>query len=88
LKSAYIAADRARTSAAAEAAPPRWPMPKRFKLNLHARLRGVMIFIRRTDEAGHVHMLGQRFAVSPKWPHRLVRCEVEFRSSLHTLFGP
>jgi hypothetical protein len=53
-------------------------MPKRFKLNLHAPLRGLMIFIRRTDETGHVRLLGQRFAVSPNWPHRLVRCEVDF----------
>lgn len=74
----YIRARRARTSAAAEAAPPRRPMPKHFRLNLHAPLRGLMIFIRRTDETGHVHMLGQRFAVSPHWLHRLVRCEVDF----------
>lgn len=40
-------------------------MPKNFRRNLHGRLRGLMIFIRRTDESGHVHMLGQRFAVSP-----------------------
>ena len=74
----YIAARRARTSAAAEAAPPRRPMPQHFRLNLNAPLRGLMIFIRRTDETGHVHMLGQRFTVNPNWPHRLARCEVDF----------
>ena len=37
-----------------------------------------MIFIRRTDDTGHVHLLGQRLAVSPNWLHRLVRCEVDF----------
>jgi transposase len=74
----YVAARRLRNQALAEAAPQRQPMPKRFKLNLHAPLRGMMIFIRRTDETGHVHLLGQRFAVSPNWPHRLVRCEVDF----------
>ncbi len=74
----YVAARRLRNQALAEAAPRRHPMPKRFKLNLHAPLRGMMIFIRRTDETGHVHLLGQRFAVSPHWPHRLVRCEVDF----------
>lgn len=74
----YIAARRLRTQALAEAAPPRRPLPKGFKLNLHARLRGLIIFIRRTDETGHVHLLGQRFAVSPNWLHRLVRCEVDF----------
>ena len=45
---------------------------------MHAPLRGLIIFIRRTDETGHVHLLGQRFAVSPNWSHRLVRCEVDF----------
>ena len=75
---AYIAAHRLRTQPLAEAAPRRRALAKRFKLNLHAPLRGVMIFIRRTDETGHVHLLGQRFAVSSAWLHRLVRCEVDF----------
>lgn len=74
----YIAAHRARTQTAADAAPPRQPMPKHFELDLHAPLRGQMIFIRRTNETGQVHLLGQRLAVSPNWLHRLVRCEVDF----------
>lgn len=74
----YIAAHRARSQPAAEAAPPRLPMPKHFELNLHAPLQGQMIFIRRTSESGQVHLLGRRFAISPDWPHRLVRCEVDF----------
>jgi transposase len=72
----YIAAHRAR--AATAAAPARRRMPKDFKLNLHAPLTGQMIFIRRTSEAGHAHLLGQHFAVSTDWLHRLVRCEVDF----------
>jgi len=83
----YVAARRLRNRALAEAAPQRQPMPKRFKLNLHAPLRGLMIFIRRTDETGHVHMLGQRFAVSPNSPHRLVRCEVDFDHHCIRCFG-
>ena len=74
----YIAAHRARTCTATEAAPARRSMPKDFKLNLHAPLIGQMIFIRRTSETGHAHLLGQRFAVSPDWLHRLVRCEIDF----------
>ena len=75
---AYIAAHRARTTEVTEAAPPRRTMPEGFELDLHASLRGQMIFIRRTAESGHAHLLGQRFAVSPDWPNRLVRCEVDF----------
>lgn len=74
----YIAAHRARTQPMAEAAPPRQPMPKHFELDLHAPLRGQMIFIRRTNERGQVRLLGRRFTVSPDWLHRLVRCEVDF----------
>jgi hypothetical protein len=59
-------------------APPRLPMLKNFELNLDAPLQGQMIFIRRTNESGHAHLLGRRFAISPAWPHRLVRCEVDF----------
>lgn len=75
---AYIAAHRARSHQAADAAPPRRPFPEHFELNLHAPLRGQIIFIRRTDDNGRVHLLGQRFAASPEWLHRLVRCEIDF----------
>ncbi len=74
----YIAAHRARTRTATEAAPARRPLPKDFTLNLQAPLSGQIIFIRRTSETGHAHLLGQHFAVSPHWLHRLVRCEVDF----------
>jgi hypothetical protein len=84
---AYIGAHRARTGAAAEAAPARQPMPQHFELNLHAPIRGQMIFIRRTGENGHVHLLGQRFTISPEWLHRLVRCEVDFDQHCIRCFG-
>ena len=74
----YIAAHRARAQQAAETAPPRRAMPGDFALDLRAPLTGQIIFIRRTDERGQVHLLGQRFTVSPDWLHRLVRCEVDF----------
>jgi transposase len=74
----YISAHRARTQATAETAPARKPMPRRFKFDPRAPVRGRMIFIRRTDDSGHVHMLGQRFEVSAAWLYRLVRCEVDF----------
>lgn len=75
---AYIAAHRTRSGQAADAAPLRRPMPQHFELDLHTPLGGQIIFIRRTDENGCAHLLGQRFAISPEWLHRLVRCEVDF----------
>jgi hypothetical protein len=74
----YIAAHRARTQALAETAPCRGTMPAHFEFKPQAPLRGQIVFIRRTSETGQVHLLGQRFAVSPHWLHRLVRCEVDF----------
>lgn len=74
----YIAAHRARSAAAADRAPPRRPMPAHFEFDGRVPLRGQMIFIRRTTERGGAYLLGQHFPVSQQWPHRLVRCEVDF----------
>jgi hypothetical protein len=74
----YISAHRARTQPLAVAAPVRRALSEDFKFDPHTPLRGQLVFIRRTDEGGHVNMLGQRFAVSQSWLHRLVRCEVDF----------
>jgi hypothetical protein len=74
----YIAAHRARTQAMADAAPPRRAMPPQFNFDPTLPVRGRMTFIRRTDGSGKVDILGQRFAVSRTWLHRLVRCEVDF----------
>jgi hypothetical protein len=74
----YIAAHRDRTGALAESAPPRRAMPKRFEFKARAPLSGHMVFIRRSDDTGQVHLLGLRCAVSRTWSHRLVRCEVDF----------
>ena len=83
----YIAAHRARTQALAEVAPRRRPMLKRFAFDLRTPLRGQLVFIRRTDERGDVKLLGQRFGVSPRWLHRLVRCEVHFDQREIRCFG-
>lgn len=74
----YIVAHRARTADLAERAPQRRPMPRNFDLDLNAPLRGLMIFIRRTNQNGQVSLLGHQFLVSRDWMHRLVRCEVHF----------
>ena len=74
----YVSAHRARSSPRREHAPRRRRVPAGFKLNLNAKLRGTVIYLRRTDEQGRAHLLGQRFEVCKHWPHRLVRCEVNF----------
>ena len=78
LSDRYISAHRARSAPRREQAPKRQPFPKSFKLDLDAPLNGTIIYLRRTDEAGRVQVLGKSFPVSNTWPHRLVRCEVDF----------
>jgi hypothetical protein len=74
----YIAAYRGKTATRRDSAPPRRAFPKRFKLDLNAALNGTVIFVRRSDENGSVHMLGHSYLVDKHWLHRLVRCEVDF----------
>jgi hypothetical protein len=74
----YVTAHRARSSPRQEKAPKRPIISQEFTLNLNAKLKGTMIYLRRTDERGHAHLLGQRFEVCERWPHRLIRCEVNF----------
>lgn len=81
----YIAAHRARVRAEPTAARP--PMPRRFRFDPRAPVRGRMVFIRRTSDTGEVFMLGQRFKVSASWLHRLVRCEVDFDHHYIRCFG-
>lgn len=74
----YIAAHRARHRSQSDTGPARQRMPRSFVLDLQAPLRGTLIYIRRTDEDGFVHVLGHRWRISDQWLHRLVRCEVDF----------
>lgn len=74
----YVTAHRARSRPRQESAPKRPIISPEFTLNLNAKLQGMMIYLRRTDERGRAHLLGQSFEVCERWPHRLLRCEVNF----------
>jgi len=78
LCASYVAAHRMRSGSRQEAAPERRPIPRSLSLDLNAKLQGTMIYLRRTDERGRTHLLGRSFDVCERWPHRLVRCEVNF----------
>lgn len=73
----YIAAARAKSALRQEGAPKRHPVPKDWSLNLQAHPKGEVIFLRRTDGEGRVHMLGHVIKVQERWVHRLVRAEVD-----------
>ena len=72
----YVDAYRLRAAARIDAAPPRRPFPTAWQPDLQAHLEGVVIFIRRSSDAGSVSLLGHTIPADPLWPHRLVRCEV------------
>jgi hypothetical protein len=78
----YIRAYRQRAAARIDDAPKRRPFPAPWQPNLQAHPQGVVIFIRRTSEAGAVSLLGHSFEVDPLWPHRLVRCEIELSNQI------
>jgi hypothetical protein len=73
----HVAALRRHRADRIEAAPPRREFPERWRLNLQARLRGRMVYVRRTDAEGRAEVLGRAFEVDRTWAHRLVRAEVD-----------
>lgn len=74
---AYVAAARERAAPRIEAAPTRWQIPRGWKPDLSRPLAGTVIFLRRTDDRGHVQLLGHDLPVDDAWCHRLVRCDVD-----------
>lgn len=74
---AYVAASRARSAVRIEAAPARRPFPPGPSIDLTGSPSGRLVFLRRTSDAGSVSVLGRRYPVDPRWPHRLVRAELD-----------
>jgi transposase-like protein len=72
----YTTAYRARSAARRGSIPSRRRVPEDWQLDLQAHPQGALIYLRRSDDAGRVRLLGHTFDVSSIWPHRLVRCEV------------
>lgn len=72
-----VQALRQHRAARIESAPTRRPFPADGRLNLKTRPRGRLVYLRGTNGAGEVTLLGRSWAVSAVWPNRLVRCEVD-----------
>jgi hypothetical protein len=73
----YVTALRRHRADRIESAPQRRAFPTPWRLNLQSRLRGRMIYLRRTSAVGAVEVLGRSFEVDPHWLNRLVRVEVD-----------
>lgn len=87
LSTHYVAAYRARNVRRREAAPSRRAFPDRFNFDPNAPLRGRMIFLRRTNDAAQVSVLGHSYPLPAHWTHRLTRCEVDLDQSRIRFFG-
>jgi hypothetical protein len=73
----YVTALRRHRADRIESAPQRRAFPTGWHLNLQARPRGRILYVRRTSAAGTVEVLGRVFEVDPHWLNRLVRVEVD-----------
>ncbi|HEX4217229.1 MAG TPA: hypothetical protein VHZ02_02570 [Acidimicrobiales bacterium] len=73
----YVTALRRHRADRIESAPPRRAFPTPWRLDLQPRLRGRIMYLRRTSAAGAVEVLGRSFEVDPHWLNRLVRVEVD-----------
>jgi putative transposase len=73
----YIDAVRTHLASRIDAAPQRRPFPDNWRLDLQQIPKGTIIFLRRTNDAGEVRLLGRNHKVDHHWPHRLVRAEVD-----------
>lgn len=72
----FVRAVRQRAATRIEGAPRRWEIPEDWQVD-YQNPTGTVIFLRRTTDQGTVSLLGRTFAVSRRWPHRLVRAEVK-----------
>lgn len=83
----YVAAARRRAILRIEGAPQRMSFHHDLQIDLQARPKGQIIFIRRTDDDGHASLLGRRFLVDRHWAHRLTRAELDLDQELIRFFA-
>jgi transposase len=81
---AFIGAHQQRHAARIEAAPPRAvlvsPRP-------HTCLQPLVIFVRRTNDRGHIRLLETSLPVDVHWPNRLVRCELDVLTEILNVYA-
>jgi hypothetical protein len=82
----FVAATRVRRAARLAAAPGRPLIAPTWRLDLQAPPTGRAIFLRRTNDAGAVAVLGHTIPLDSLWPSRLVRCEVNFDAHVIRFF--
>jgi transposase-like protein len=83
----YISASRTRNAQRIDNAPLRRKFPRRWQWHEQAKVKGLLIYIRRSDDRGRVTVLGRTHQVARHWIHRLVRCEIDIDQKEIRCFG-
>ena len=83
----YVTALRQRHAQRIDSAPKRRSLPRSWRWDEQAPVKGRIIYIRRTNEHGAVTILGRTYQIASHWSHRLVRCEVDTPSKEIRCYG-
>jgi transposase len=83
----YIAACCQKHARRIDAAPDRRALDDDWQFDPRQISNGQIIYLRRTDAKGAVSVLGQNVPVDPQWVHRLVRCELDLKRQLLSVFA-
>lgn len=83
----YVAAARRRAALRIEGAPQRLSLHHDLEIDLQARPKGLIVFIRRTDDDGRASLLGRQFLVDRHWSHRLTRAELDLDQEVIRFFA-
>jgi hypothetical protein len=73
----YIEALVRRHAVRIESAPLRRPILAGWQPDLRSTPRGRLVFLRRTSPTGTASVFGRTYQVDARWPHRLVRAEMD-----------
>jgi transposase len=82
----YVLAHRLAHQESILTAPHRKSFPKRWKRNDNKPLKGKIIYLRRTDGEGHIHLLENDFLVNKHWVNRLIRAELDLDKRTITFY--
>ena len=83
----YVAAVRQKYRQRQENAPARGVFPQDWEPPTQLPRQGQIIFLRRTNAASEVDLLGRTYPLSCAWYHRLVRCEVDLVANKTRVYG-
>jgi hypothetical protein len=79
----YVTALRQKLAVRIEAAPSRPAFPAPWSIIPAERV----VYLRRTDETGAIHLEGHPISVDRHWPYRLVRAEWDVRTGIVRCYG-